>query len=702
MSEETLGSKLDNPEDKVIDALGQKIMSEWNDAKFARQEQEKVFIRAHRNNKGVYPPTMTFSGESRAKVNITRPRVSHIASRLMEVANPIGELPFTIEPTPLPDMPILKAQLEQAGLPPEDVLKQIEIEANKNADILTDLYADTLVETNWSSVLSDIVENSCLFGTGIAYGPMAVPAKSDKLKALRGLVEGDDAVRAQMSSISPLRFYPAPGATDIEDCPYAFVYNTIDKTTLRDFKKQPELFDIEAIDDLLKNAPNGNWQAEQWENEILYCNNNTETGPSGRFALLIRWGFLSGRDLRESGVDDISDDDLDTQIMTQVWVSCGRVISIRLTNLFRDRLPFYVFPYSRVSESLWGCGVAEAIFDSQDAIDACERAMFDNMAYSCAGPLTEVNVNRLADKKDVLNIGPRAVIRTIDSEYKGEGAGRAVNFQIIPSNTAELLNAKSQILQLVQEQTGIPNVLMGQGGAGIHDRTSSGAYLQFNNAITPIKGLIMRLENSVIVPMLHKMKEFFDTMPGYKKIQGDFKINPSGVSGLVAREVATNKFNMIMTNAAQFPQLAEGIDLGRVVEGIMRGTGLLHEKITYTPAEIAQKRQEEAMAKAQAAAMETEAVGMAQANVENKQRAETSKVDTLLQAMDALADKGNNSPLKLELIRHALIAKGMMTDELDQAIENEMEYSNVLRSDEVNALGVERATREAVNPGELK
>ena len=243
---------------------------------------------------------------------------------------------------------------------------------------------------------------------------------------------------------------------------------------------------------------------------------------------------------------------------------------------------------------------------------------------------------------------------------------------------------------------------MGQGGAGIHDRTSSGAYLQFNNAITPIKGLIMRLENSVIVPMLHKMKEFFDTMPGYKKIQGDFKINPSGVSGLVAREVATNKFNMIMTNAAQFPQLAEGIDLGRVVEGIMRGTGLLHEKITYTPAEIAQKRQEEAMAKAQAAAMETEAVGMAKANVENKQRAETSKVDTLLQAMDALADKGNNSPLKLELIRHALIAKGMMTDELDRAIENEMEYSNVLRSDEVNMLGVERATREAVNPGEFK
>ena len=44
MSEETLGSKLGNPEDKVIDALGQKIMSEWNDAKFARQEQEKVSI----------------------------------------------------------------------------------------------------------------------------------------------------------------------------------------------------------------------------------------------------------------------------------------------------------------------------------------------------------------------------------------------------------------------------------------------------------------------------------------------------------------------------------------------------------------------------------------------------------------------------------------------------------------------------------
>lgn len=696
MSEESLNSKLsEDADDMVNDRLGSKILSEWNDAKTARTMQDKIFVRAHQNDKGVYPPGMVFSGTSKAKVNVTRPRVNHISARLMEVANPIGELPFTIEPTPTPDMPMLKMQLTQEGLPEEDVNKQVEIAANKAADRMAELFADCLVETSWQKELGACVMDACKFGTGIIQGPLAVPLKRDKLKAIRGLGATGDAYRPELKAVSPLRFYPAPGATDIEDCPWVIIYNTIDKTTFRDFKKQPELFDVDTIEEILSNKPDGDWSPEGWESEIIFSNNSQETGPCGRYQLLIRWGFLSGNDLKEAGIE-VDDDSLEDQVMAQVWCVGGRVISVRLSELFRDRLPFYVFPYSEVTESIWGCGVSEAIFDSQDAIDACERALFDNLAYSAAGPITEVVVDRLSNAKDIINIGPRAVVRTKSSEVKSEG--RAVNFTVIPSHTNEILAAKNHILQLIQEQTGIPNILMGQGGEGVHERTSSGAYLQFNNAITPIKGLILRLENNVIVPMLHKMKEFFDIIPGYMKAEGDFKIHPRGVSGLVAREVATNKFNMILANSAQFPQLAERVDLGQIVEDILRGTGMGHEKLVYTDAEVAARKQAEAEAIAKAEEMKAQGIAQGQSNVEMKQRAETSPVDVLLTTMEGLNDGGPNSPLKLELIRHALIAKGLMTEAIEKAINAEMDYTMTAKSDEVARLGQERIDREMGMP----
>lgn len=686
MSEEKLINDIDV---EKLDPLGCKIMGEFECAKEARLEQDKVFIRCAQNKRGVYPSGIEFSGASRAFVNLTRPRIEHAIARIYEIMRPEGELPFTIDPTPAPDMPMIVAMLSTQGASQEDIEKAVKIKAEQGAQQLTRYTADGMDETKWPKKFHTLLNDMATYGTGVMIGPLAAPSKKTPKASLRGLGEEGNLMRPEMEVVSPLRFYPAPGSTSIEECPWAIIYNVIDKTTLSEFVKQEDLFDTEAVKDIISNGGDGNWIPEKWETDILMASNNDESGPNGKFVLLRRWGYLSGQDLRDIG-QDVGDDELFDQVMADVWVIAGKVISLRISNLFRDRLPFYACSMFENPESIFGVGIAEAMFDSQDSFNACERALADNMAFSCAGPITQLISSRLLDPKDASKIVPKAVIRLKDSELRG-GDGRAVFFDYTQSHINELLAKQDRIMAQIQEQTGIPNALMGLGGEGTHNRTSTGAALQFNNAITPLKGIVMRLENDLIIPMIEKFKEFFESNEGYV-VEGDFKISPRGVSGLMAREIMSQKIAMLFAAGSQNQELMKRLDISRLVDLDLRNSGLLNEKVTYTETELMAMERARAEAEANAQAMQAQGVAQAKADVETKQRAETSPVDTYIAAMNAAPD---GTPVKLQLIRHTLILKDLMTPELEQAFAAQMEMYNVNIEDEAHKLGSDRAMREA-------
>jgi len=372
--------------------------------------------------------------------------------------------------------------------------------------------------------------------------------------------------------------------------------------------------------------------------------------------------LLSGEDLKDAG-HDIPDEELNSQVMAQVWVCCNKVISIRPSKLFRDRLPFYVASYSPVDFSIFGCGVPESMFSSQDAYNACERAKYDNLAASHA-PYSEVNVSRLVDPKDVEKIGPKCVIRTRD-DIGGTGNNRpAVEYKIIPNITQQLEAAQQNILNLIQQQTDIPNVLMATGGEGVHNRTSSGAAMQYNSAITPLKGVIMRLEEDVIVPSMQKLKEFYDMFSKDETIKGDSKVVARGVSGLVAREALLSKMEAFLARAAQVPEWAKQIDMGRYGTLLMQNFGLGYARLTYTQQEAEENARKAEEANAQAEIMKAQGMADVETGAQ-KQRAETSPSDMLLQVA---SEAPEGSPTWAIASKEALRMKGILSPELEEAL----------------------------------
>ena len=644
-----------------LDPLVSKILKEFDEDKTARESQDAIFTKCHLNYKGVYPSSFSFSGTSKAFVKLTGPRVLHAIARLMEVVAPVGEDAFTYDPTPYPRMPQLEMQLRGQGLPEEDVVKAVKIASDQASVNLTIKTKDALSEDNWNTKLQDFITNMCLYGTGVMSGPMAEPSNSSPSTAFRALNSVSDDIRPSVESVLPLRFYPQAGAFSVEGMRHATVYETVDRSVLLDWSKNSDMFDTEALEDVLSRNVDGDWAPLQWEQDLMNANENKESGPCGKFQVLNYWGFLTGQELKDSGVQ-VPEDMLDSQILANVFVCGGKAIRITTSELHRDRLPFYVVGYSHVPMSIWGCGVAEKMSDSQAAYNACERAKYDNLAFSATGHVTIVNVDRLYDPRDAASIGPKCVLRTKDSENNKND--RPVEFQLIPCIMRDIEATQANLMMLIQDQTGIPNVLLGSGGEGVHNRTSSGASLQYNSAITPLKGVVMNVENHLIIPMMTKVKEFFYMFSMDESIKGDSKVSAKGVSGLIARETASMRLDALLARAAQNEQWAAQIDMSRVGQILFKQTGLAGERLTYTKAEAEEnqrRRQEQEVEMEQ-----MKAAGMAQIETDaSKQRAETSPTDIVLQVM---TEAPEGSTVQYTAMRQVLQMKGLLTPEMDAAL----------------------------------
>jgi len=652
-----------------LDPLVSKFVDEFNNDKIAREDAEKIWIEMHLNYKGVYPKNFVFSGPSKPFVKLTRPRVDHATSRLMEVLSPVGDKVFTFDSTPMPSMPKLQSMLAAQGMPQEDILKAVKNASDQAAINLTIKIDDALVETYWRKKIHDVTYNACLYGLGVMYGPLAVPSGLTPQQVTMSMFNENDnnEVRPECESLSPFEFYAAAGATDIESCDHAWIRKVVSKPMMVGFSRNASMFDIEMVKDIIRDRPNGNWTPEQWEVDVLGANGNDAT-PNNKYTILIRWGWIYGEDLKALGYE-VPENEINNQVMAQIWMCDSKIISIRSSQLHKDRLPFYIATYAKVAHSIYGCGVAECMSDSQKAYNSCERAKYDNLAYTKGRPIMYIEGGRIENVKDMVDIGPGKVILGKASEVPG--ASKPIDFIPIPCIIKELESTQANLMMLIQEQTGLPNNLMGQGGEGVHNRTSSGASLQYNSAIIPLKGVITNIENDVVIPAITKYKDFFELFSSDESIKGDLKVNALGVSGLVARESGMQKLNLFLQVASQNELWSQQVDMARVGQLQSKYLGLSEERLTYTDAEMKQRMAQQQQQQSEMEQMKAQ--GMADIETEaTKLKAETSPTDILLQVMKVA---GPGTAVSYQAMKHVLELKGLLTPEMNESLDTAIDMA---------------------------
>jgi len=572
------------------------IRNKFQESETSKVYDEKRWLKAYRNYRGLYGPEMAFrdSEKSRVFVKITKTKVLASFGQIIEVLFSQNKFPLGINPTSVPEGIAEKAHLKSPqeqqpqapeemdpygyagdgkGIPPgataTDLMRNLAQEyenvgfeegpssmgtpqiepAKLAAEAMEKLIHDQLEESKAITIMRHVFFEMALLGTGILKGPFT-DAKTyhsyDTTEDDEGNVTKIQVSKTKsipsIEAVSCWDFYPDPNATNINDCDYVIQRHSFNKQQLEDLGDKP-MFNRDAIQDCLEMGPN--YQARGFES-ALYDRENITSIYKNRFEVLEYWGIVSKKFAEECGLVCSTDSEV---VHINAWV-CGNKILRMVENPFSPkRIPYLVCPYELNPYQFFGVGIPENMEDSQMVMNGHARMAIDNLAL--AGNLVfDVDETMLVPGQD-MKVFPGKIFRRQSGQ-----TGQAVHGLKFPNTAQENLQMFDKFRQLADESTGIPSYSHGATGVQSTTRTASGMSMLMGAAALSIKTVIKNIDDYLLKPLgeslYHWNMQFNEESPN---IKGDLEVKAQGTSSLMQKEVRSQRLITFMQTASN-PALA--------------------------------------------------------------------------------------------------------------------------------------------------
>ena len=588
-------------DDSNLDPFVGFIRQKLQQAETARLYDEKRWLKAYRNYRGLYGPEMAFreSEKSKVFVKITKTKVLAAFGQIIEVLFSSGKFPIGVRPTSVPEgvdeyahiakanpqgqQPPAEGQAQEPespygfsgdgtdlpkGATAESLMKDLaqkykdlgfeegpapdnksmpQIEpASIAAGKMQKLIHDQLEESEAIKVLRHVFFEMCLLGTGILKGPFTSEKTqyaydSDPESGATMSMERSKAFPA-IEAVSCWNFYADPNATNMSDAEYVIQRHSFNREQFAELIKKP-LFKEDAILECLENGPN--YQTRGYESS-LYDRENVQTLYKNRYEVLEYWGLIS-RDLAEQLDIEIESDS--TVISVNAWICGNKVIRIVENPFTPKRLPYMVCPYELNPYQFFGVGIPENMQDSQQVMNGHARMAIDNLALS-GNLIFDVDETLLSPGQD-MKVYPGKIFRRQSGQ-----PGSAIHGVKFPNTSNENLMMFDRFRQLAGEATGIPSYSHGTTGVQSTTRTAAGMSMLMGAAALSIKTVIKNIDDYLLKPLgqslFHWNMQFNIDRPDVK---GDLDIKAQGTSSLMQKEVRSQRLMTFMQTASN-PSLA--------------------------------------------------------------------------------------------------------------------------------------------------
>jgi hypothetical protein len=572
------------------------IRNRFQQTETSRLYDEKRWLKAYRNYRGLYGPEMAFRSNEKSKVfvKITKTKVLASFGQIIEVLFAQGKFPLGVSPTSVPENIAEKAHLnpkqqqqqqpqqqpdpygfngDGANIPPgatvNDLMKNLNQEyenlgfeegpsstgtpqiepARMAAEQMQKLIHDQLEESKAITIMRHIFFEMALLGTGILKGPFTDSKEYNLFSTAEddeGNVQRIHATKVKavpsIEAISCWDFYPDPNATNINDCEYVIQRHSYNKAQFENLGKKP-MFNSEAIQECLEMGPN--YQTRGFESS-LYDKENITNIYKNRFEILEYWGTIDKKTADECGLVYDTNSDV---IHINAWV-CGNKVLRLIENPFTPvRLPYLVCPYELNPYQFFGIGIPENMEDSQQVMNGHARMAIDNLAL--AGNLVfDVDETMLVPGQD-MKVFPGKIFRRQSGQ-----PGAAIHGLKFPNTAYENLQMFDKFRQLADEATGIPSYSHGATGIQSTTRTAAGMSMLMGAAALSIKTVIKNIDDYLLKPLgeslFHWNMQFNDDSP---HIIGDLEIKAQGTASLMQKEVRSQRLMTFMQTASN-PALA--------------------------------------------------------------------------------------------------------------------------------------------------
>lgn len=605
----------DMQSDSPADALGAQLRGEFDESARLRKPYEDEWVKSLRQYKGRYDPGIDIDPKrSKIFLRLTKIKCDAIKSRLMDLLFPANGLRnWDMQPTP--DAKVFEATLQNAqamlvesGKDPNTIdMEKLEQEVALAAcEAMTTAIEDQLValpgRMSYRQCLDHMAGQAVRYGTGVFKGPLVEERtrKAYKPNPQTGkweMQDVSDGLWPYYEWVPIWQIFPDMSAIDKSQLRYVWQEHLMTAKDLQGLLSQ-QYFNGDKIKAYIVAHKDGDAQPRDYETEIrsLSEDGSATLDLKGRFRVLERWGYLTGHELADAGVD-IAEEQMGQVFSSNLWLLGDNVIKAVLNPLDGIDLPYYFFYYHKDESSFFGEGVPSAMRDCQHGVNASARLLIDNAAIA-SGPQIGINTRALAEGEDPTAVFPWKVWMFRSSE----DLQQAMHVWDLPMHTADLLNLL-QMFQNFTDEVTTPRYMHGDEKVSGAGSTMGGLSMLMGAASIPLKDMVKQFDDNVTSPFITAMYRWNMQWSENEALKGDYDVKAMGSTSLIAKEVRAQQYQTVFGVTAD-PRFVGRVKDDELLEAYFRDVDMPTHLIR-TPQEFQQYQQEQMMmqAKAQTDAM---------------------------------------------------------------------------------------------------
>ena len=628
------------PEKEVYeDELASYIRNRMTDMRNFRNSRgiSERLLEALRTYKGEYSPDklndiQQFGGsEIYARVTATKCRA---ATALLRDVYLGAERPWDVDPTPHPATPadidaeiqqlvnIEVATMLQTGVPvdpqmvedrvkglrkaAERAAKKVAIdEAGRAAERLDDI----LTEGGFYQAFAEFLIDLPIFPYAVIKGP--VIRKNQQTKWVNGQPIRESVPKMYWDRVSPFDLYWSPGSTHVKQADFVERIQ-LSRAELAACRELPG-YNREAIEAILEDSymdglhewwDTVDTERAQMEDRERWARTSSSLIDTAEFT-----GYVSGRLLRDWGMDEAKVPDPHDEYFVTAWLIDRHVIKVQINKTENNRPPYYVSSFEKVPGALVGLGLPDLLEDVQTVCNAAARSLVNNASIA-SGPQVVVN-DEVIDPADDDQLYPwKRWHVNYDPSLVSSGQQPVTFFQ--PNmNVQELMTIYEKWNMMGDEISAIPRYMTGNEKVGGAGRTASGLAMLMGNASKTLQNVAASIDRDVVEPLLQQLFDMVMlTQPGVFK--GDELIVVKGVNHAVKREQdRMRQLEFLQLTANPIDMAIVGPE-GRanILRSVAQNLGLEHERVLPDDDEIrANMAQQQAAQQQQPGAADAEQGG---------------------------------------------------------------------------------------------
>ncbi len=556
---------------------------------------EELLLDNLRRRLGEYSPEklqkIAAQGGSEIFAEITGVKCRNAESWLSDVFSPDDEKSWSLNPTPVPEIPEeAKAQVEQLAI---QFAQQKLLEAEQAGQQVTPQQAqqlaaesqpviekflkdklrkkteqrvrrmertmyDQLLETGWDETIDQFLFDLTTFPTAVIKGPIIQLRKTRRWEIAAGGASELIVERTPVPvfrRVSPFDCYPSPMSEGAEG-PGPFVERLhLTKSSLEDMKEY-EGYDAAAIERVLAKIgtttdfPEGSEPIDTDRRSIASSPQGVaEDAPTGADEIigLEFHGFVTGSLLKDHKLEVDNDGKPlrnTRQYAAEVVLVGTELIYVSLNVDKLDRHPYSATSWSKVAGSFWGEAIPQLLTPVQDVCNAALRALVNNMGFSSGPQVAVTDIDRVPINEDLTDVYP---FKLWQFTNENRMTSDPVKFFAIPSNANELYSIYENFKKQADDDSGVPAYAYGNERAAGAGRTASGLSMLMTGASRGIKKVIRNAHRDVVRQCLVRLYDWNMQYLDDPEIKGDADIIAIGAVAVLSREQASTRRLELLT-----------------------------------------------------------------------------------------------------------------------------------------------------------